>query len=106
MALVPFHRRHRSELAKLHGEIDDLFNGFFRGWDAPFLGRKARPAIDIADEQDAVVVRAEVPGCKADDIDISVQGDTLTISGGKERDQRGKGERLLSRRKQLRQLQT
>jgi len=29
------------------------------------------------------VVRAEVPGCKAEDIDISVYGNTLTISGEK-----------------------
>ena len=32
---------------------------------------------------DAVIVRAEVPGCKAEDIDISIYGNTLTISGEK-----------------------
>ena len=90
MALVPFHKRHRGEVAKLHGEIDDLFNGFFRGWDTPFLGRKAWPSIDVADHQDAVMVRAEVPGCKADDIDISVHGDTLTVSGEKKESQEQK----------------
>lgn len=83
MALVPFQKRNRGEMARLHSEIDDLFNGFFKGWDTPFLGRKAWPAIDIADQEDAVLIRAEVPGCKADDINISVQADTLTISGEK-----------------------
>jgi len=83
MALIPLNRRHRSDLARLHGEMDDMFDSFFRGLDRPFFGYKAWPAIDIAEEDDAVVVKAEVPGCKADDIDISVYGNTLTISGEK-----------------------
>ncbi len=83
MALVPIHRRNRNGLTRLHGDIDDLFDSFFRGLDRPFAGYKAWPAIDVAEEEDAIVVRAEVPGCKADDIDISVYGNTLTISGEK-----------------------
>jgi HSP20 family protein len=82
MALVPF-RRNRGELARLHTDIDDLFDGFFRGLDRPFLGYKGWPAIDVTDNDNAVIVRAEVPGCKAEDIDVSVYGNTLTISGEK-----------------------
>ncbi len=83
MTLVRFNKGHRGDLARLHGEMDDLFDGFFRGLDRPFSGYKAWPAIDVAEEEDAIVVRAEVPGCKADDIDISVHGNVLTISGEK-----------------------
>ena len=83
MALVPFNKRNRDGLARLHSEMDDLFDGFFRGLDRPFAGYKAWPAIDVAEEENAIVVRAEVPGCKADDIEISVHGNTLTISGEK-----------------------
>ncbi len=83
MALVPIHRRNRNGLTRLHGDIDDLFDSFFRGLDRPFAGYKAWPAIDVAEEENAIVVRAEVPGCKAEDIDISVYGNTLTISGEK-----------------------
>ncbi|MDT8301054.1 MAG: Hsp20/alpha crystallin family protein [Sedimentisphaerales bacterium] len=83
MTLVRFNKGHRGDLARLHGEMDDLFDGFFRGLDRPFAGYKAWPAIDVAEEEDAIVVRAEVPGCKADDIDISVHGNVLTISGEK-----------------------
>jgi HSP20 family protein len=63
--------------------MDDLFDGFFRGLDRPFAGYKAWPAIDVAEEEDSITVRAEVPGCKAEDIDISVYGNKLTISGEK-----------------------
>jgi len=83
MALVPVHRRHRNGLTRLHGDIDDLFDSFFRGLDRPFTGYKAWPAIDVAEEEGAIIVRAEIPGCKAEDIDISVYGNTLTISGEK-----------------------
>ncbi|MBN2594335.1 MAG: Hsp20/alpha crystallin family protein [Sedimentisphaerales bacterium] len=83
MALVHLNKRNSNGLARLHNEMDDLFDGFFRGLDRPFAGYKAWPAIDVAEEKDSIVVRAEVPGCKAEDIDISVYGNTLTISGEK-----------------------
>ena len=83
MALLSLNRRNRGELARLHNEMDDLFDGFFRGLDRPFGSHKVWPAIDVAEKDDAILVRAEVPGCKADDVDISVYNNTLTISGEK-----------------------
>lgn len=83
MTLARFCRRNAAPLARLHNEVDDLFDGFFRGLDRPFVGYKAWPAIDVAEQDDAIVVRAEVPGTKPDDIDISVYGNTLTLSGEK-----------------------
>jgi len=90
MTLVPFNKRNRNGLARLHSEMDDLFDSFFRGLDRPFAGYKAWPAIDVAEEDNAIVVRAEVPGCKAEDIDISVYGNTLTISGEKKQEEEKK----------------
>ncbi len=82
MALIPYRKR-GNNLSRLHDNIDDLFDSFFKGLDRPFSGYKGWPAIDVADKDDAVVVRAEVPGCKAEDIEISVYGNTVTISGEK-----------------------
>jgi len=83
MALVPWTRRGRNELVRLHDEMDNLFDGFFRGLERPFSGFKAWPAIDVAEKGDAIVVRAEVPGCQPEDVEISVYGNTLTICGEK-----------------------
>ena len=83
MTLARYNRRNRDNLATLHSDMDDLFDSFFRGLDKPFTGYKKWPVIDVADEEDAIVVRAEVPGCEAGDIDISVYGNTVTISGEK-----------------------
>jgi len=41
------------------------------------------PAIDVFEKEDKFVVKAELPGMKEDDIDVSVVGDTLTIKGEK-----------------------
>jgi HSP20 family protein len=90
MALLPVRRREgdRSSLARLHDEMDDLFKGFFGDW-----SRNRWPALDIAENDTEFTVKAEVPGCKAEDIDISVHGNTLTISGEKkqEKEEKGKG---------------
>lgn len=93
MALLSLNRRNRGDLARLRNEMDDLFDGFFRGLDRPFGGHGAWPAIDVAEKDDAIEVRAEVPGCKADDVDISVYNNTLTISGEKKetREEKDKG---------------
>jgi HSP20 family protein len=39
------------------------------------------PAIEVFEKEDKFVVKAELPGMKEEDIDISVVGDTLTIKG-------------------------
>jgi hypothetical protein len=43
IALVPIHRRGGGELARLHREMDDLFNSFFGGW--PTYEHKLWPVI-------------------------------------------------------------
>ena len=47
MALVPFNRRQRGDLARLHNEMDDLFDSFFGGLDRPFFGsqRSGKPTV-------------------------------------------------------------
>jgi len=76
-------KRRKDELAELTKSVNDLFEGFFKRWDWPLVGQRAWPVVDVLDEDDAVVVRAEVPGCKPEDIDISIRGDVLTITGEK-----------------------
>jgi HSP20 family protein len=39
------------------------------------------PAVDVHDGKDTVTVKAELPGVKKEDIDISLQDGVLTLSG-------------------------
>ncbi len=94
MAMVPWRKRNQSELATPQGGMDDWFESFFRGLDRPlsFFGQRAWPAIDVAERDETVLVRAEVPGLKPEEIDISVYGDTLTISGEKKESKEDQGD--------------
>jgi len=43
------------------------------------------PAVDVYDEKDEVVVKAELPGMTKDDIEINLTGSALTIKGEKKK---------------------
>ncbi|MCB1755794.1 MAG: Hsp20/alpha crystallin family protein [Gammaproteobacteria bacterium] len=45
------------------------------------------PSVDVIDQQDQIVVRAELPGVDKDDIDIAVNGNTVTIKGSMQHDE-------------------
>jgi HSP20 family protein len=64
------------------GEIDRLFDDFFgRRW-LPFAERpEFGPNVDVIDRDDEVVVRAEAPGFRKEEIEVSVSGNMLTLSG-------------------------
>jgi HSP20 family protein len=94
MAIASWTRRNRNELSTLRSHMDDLFEGFFRGLDRPlsFLTERAWPTVDVAETDDAILVRAEVPRCKPEDIDISVYDNTLTLSGEKKESRESGGD--------------
>jgi HSP20 family protein len=89
MNLVPF-TREKGELARLHKDMDDLVGSFFGGRPMLWSEREIWPAIDISEDENTITVKAELPGCKAEDVDISVQGNTLTISGEKKHEEEKK----------------
>lgn len=55
------------------------------------------PAINYRNNGEDAVVTAEIPGIDPKDIDISVKGRTLTISGERRREEPGEGENYLLR---------
>ena len=69
-------------LTNLRDEISRLFDApfgesgreteFFTGWS---------PALDVYEDKDNVIVKAELPGMKRDQIEVSLHDNTLTISG-------------------------
>lgn len=66
--------------------IDQFFNDFDRNWrGAPSFV----PAVDVVEERDAYVLRAELPGVTREDIRVEVKDNHLVLSGKKEAVQRG-----------------
>jgi HSP20 family protein len=81
------------ELASLREEMDKIWNRFFGEWPTmePFRGEWS-PSVDVSETKDALLVKAEVPGMNAKDIDISLSNDVLTIKGKKEQEKEEEGE--------------
>jgi len=63
-------------------EIDRLDRMFDRMWSNEPAGLGWAPPVDIfEDERHNVVIRAELPGLKREDIHLTAENDTLTLSG-------------------------
>ena len=58
----------------------------------PFLTGSWVPAIDIHDEKDRLVVKAELPGMDKKSVHVVVNGDVLSIRGEKKKDNKIKKE--------------
>jgi HSP20 family protein len=68
------------ELERMRRDMDRLSEGLARGiFKEPMAG--VFPLMNVSEDKDNYYVRAELPGLKANDLDISVTGDTLSISG-------------------------
>jgi len=82
----------------LREAMDRLFEESFvrprREWPATVEGTLA---LDMYETEDAVVVKTAVPGVKSDDIDISISGNTLSISGESKFEEEVKEENYIRR---------
>ena len=58
-------------------------------------------AVDVYETDDTVVVKSAIPGVKAEDIDVSVTGDTLTIKAETKEEQEIKRENYLRRERRI-----
>jgi HSP20 family protein len=68
-------------------EMDQVFDRFFSDvWAGDRWGETGlwAPALDVKETEDEVVVHAELPGVDPKDLDITISGELLTLSGKKE----------------------
>lgn len=94
MNLIPWRNKRESASGEmspmfaLRSEVDRLFDSFLRqpfgSLDLPVWGSdKWSPAVDVGETDKEVTVRAELPGIDPKDIDVSVTGNQLVLSGEK-----------------------
>lgn len=91
-----------SELMTLRDAMDRLFQESFvqPGRLLTTTGVGGVP-IDMYQEDGKLVVKAPLPGVKAEDIDISVVGDTLTIKGETKEEKEVKEENVIRRERRF-----
>lgn len=98
-----FREREFSPLASFHREVDRLFDDFFR---TPSLGSFAGtggmtnwPSVEVKETEREVLVTAEMPGMKENDVELLLDNGLLTIRGERkgEKDEQGYSERWYGR---------
>ena len=67
------------DLERLRNQVEWLSSGLSRGFGEPAAG--VFPLMNVTEDKDNFFIRAELPGLKGDELNISVTGDTLSISG-------------------------
>jgi HSP20 family protein len=76
-------------LFDLHTQIDRLFDDVLPG--APGAAGFV-PAVDVFEKDDKIVVKADLPGIRKEDLEITVQDGTLTLRGKREKTEEVKEE--------------
>lgn len=67
--------------ATLGSVFNDFFPGVFSHWDVPSL--TFRPAVDVVEEDDRVILKADMPGMDKGDVKVVVQDGRLSIEGSR-----------------------
>jgi HSP20 family protein len=81
------------ELTSLRREMDNLWNRFLGQTALPrFASDEWQPSVDISETKDKLLVTAELPGMDAEDINVTISGDILTIKGEKKQEKESKDE--------------
>lgn len=77
------------DLAQMQDRINRIFGEAYRRGDEDVLnGGDWTPPVDIFENKDhEIVLRAELPGLKREDIDIRVENSTLTLRGARKQEQ-------------------
>jgi HSP20 family protein len=68
-------------------------------------GAPATLPLDLSENENEFVIKASLPGVKPEDVDVTVQGDTLTIRGESKTDEEKKGEHWHLRERRFGQFQ-
>jgi HSP20 family protein len=64
-----------ADINRVHREIERNFFG------PRARGADFAPAVDVHEDTESLVLRAELPGVKREDIDVAIDGNVLTLKG-------------------------
>lgn len=78
----PFFQHPWNGYEKMRRDMNQILHHIDQEPNTPF-GAPVFPPLNIFEDADKILVRAEIAGVPSDNINISVEGETLTISGEK-----------------------
>lgn len=85
-------------ISELHQALDHMFEPTWfdrENWISNVVGSNWTPSIDIKEQENQYVIRANVPGVDPKNIDVSIDKGTLTIKGHNETETKHEDENYL-----------
>ena len=88
MAFVPFRKDSQLSLRDVQDEMNNLFQKLWHAGlsTGPFDGQDWAPVVDVFEEDDRFMVRAEIPGLNAAGVELTYADGVLTVKGHKDQD--------------------
>jgi HSP20 family protein len=71
----------QQNLDSIHNQLSRFLEPFIRTADEDLVSGAWVPPVDVAETQEKIIVRAEVPGMKQEDIQIEFENGLLSIRG-------------------------
>jgi HSP20 family protein len=80
------------DMVSIQDEMNRLFDDFFG---RPLVKSEWtdgvwNPTVDVSEDKDSVIIKAEMPGMRKEDVKISVQDNVLTLKGEKKQEKEEK----------------
>lgn len=108
--LIPWKNKkevaHKNEdpFMSFHKELDTMFNHFLRDFEAPGFafpslnrfekGWMKEPDMDVNENEKEIRITADLPGIDEKDLDVSLEGNLLTVKGEKKEEKTSKQSRV------------
>ena len=89
----------RSEPRGFLDDMEDVVSRLWEDGQSNWFGGRSAPLLDVSESDTAVEVQLDLPGMKAEEIEIQLNGSTLTVSGERkdEKEEKGKTYHRLER---------
>jgi HSP20 family protein len=81
-------RTNENPIDNFHRSIDAIFDDFLSFKPTGLFESEWLPRIDVTEDSKAVHVKAEIPGIEEKDLNITLNGNILTISGEKKEERK------------------
>jgi HSP20 family protein len=85
-------RSGRDTFSSLRKEMGDMISNF---WGAPpttWSADNLAPAVDLSEQENAFIMKVDIPGMEAKDLNVQVHGTTVTVSGQRQEEKETKEE--------------
>jgi HSP20 family protein len=89
------------DVGKTLEEMDRMFGSMGQPVGVRSVPRGTFPAVNVYEQGDKVVLMAEIPGVKPEQLDLTVLGDSVTLKGERKEEDLPEGERFYRRERPM-----